>query len=41
MGVAAANEMKFMQRLFLGMGSANERRRYNVGWAHNENDPCF
>ena len=32
-------------RIILGMGSANERRRYNVtwsliGWAHTQNDPC-
>ena len=30
--------------IILGMGSANERRRYTVtssliGWAHTENDP--
>ena len=30
----------------LGMGSANERRRYNVtssliGWSQNKNDPCM
>ena len=32
--------------IILGMGSANERRRYIVtssliGWAHTYNDPCF
>ena len=31
--------------VILGMGSANERRRYIVtssliGWAHTQNDPC-
>ena len=31
--------------IILGMGSANERRRYTVtlaliGWAHTQNDPC-
>ena len=31
--------------IFLCMGSANERRHYNVmppltGWAHTQNDPC-
>ena len=32
--------------IILGMGSANERRRYIVtssliGWAHTQNDPCI
>ena len=30
--------------IILGVGSANERLRYNVtsviGWAHTQNDPC-
>ena len=34
--------------IILGMGSANERRRYIhvitpplIGWIHTQNDPCF
>ena len=32
--------------VILGMGLANERRRYNVtssliGWPHTQNDPCI
>ena len=35
-----------IMRIILGMGSANERRRYIVtsfliGWAHTQNDPCI
>ena len=36
---------KFTPGIILGMGSANERRRYIVtssliGWAHTQNDNC-
>ena len=36
----------FVTGVILGMGSANERRRYIVKsslicWAHNQNDPCL
>ena len=35
----------YLPGMILGMGSANENRRYNVtsvliGWAHIQNDPC-
>ena len=38
------NKSRMMTRIVLGMGLANERRRYNVtsshiGWAHTQNDP--